>query len=99
MNKIRQIIFLFAGLMLTATTATFAAVGDVFTIGGVKYKVLTESGSTGTVEVPTGASDPYPYTGALTIPANVTNGEITYTVVSIGNNAFYDVVCHFGTVR
>ena len=90
-KTLQKIIPLLFAAMLTATMPAQAAVGDVFTIGGVKYKVLTESGLTGTVEVPTGASNPYPYTGALTIPANVTNGGITYTVVSIGNSAFFGV--------
>jgi hypothetical protein len=69
---------------MTPLTA-IAQVGSTFNTGGISYKVLSQSGTTGTVTV----ADNTSYTGsALTIPATVTNGAITYDVVAISNSAF-----------
>ena len=63
------------------------------------YKILTESGGTGTVQVGTGIFQ-YPSkpnampdgetgSGSLTIPQTVQSGGVTYTVTAIGQYAFY----------
>lgn len=53
-----------------------------FTKDGIKYKVTGDS----KVEV---TNEQGTISGAVTIPATVTNNNITYTVTSIGDNAFY----------
>jgi hypothetical protein len=63
-----------------------AAVGDIFTDDNFKYTVLTEEGTTGTVSVAK-QSDTVP-SGAVAIPAAVTQGSVTYSVTSIGAAAF-----------
>lgn len=78
-----------------------AAVGDTFTANTtegvvVTYKVLTEDGTTGTVQVGNGSETSgaqaidYNTEGAITIPASVTNNGVTYTVTQIDYNAFYN---------
>ena len=58
------------------------------------YKVLTEDGTTGTVQVGNGSETSgdqaidYTTEGAITIPASVTNNGVTYTVTQIGYSAF-----------
>ena len=64
------------------------AVGTEFVIDQLKYVVLTESGTTGTVSV--GAKDTS-ITGDIVIPETVSNGGITYTVTIIRDDAFYSV--------
>jgi hypothetical protein len=64
-----------------------AAVGDTFTDDNFKYFVQTEEGTAGTVSV---SKQSYTVpSGAVTIPASVTRGSVTYSVTSIGDNAFY----------
>ena len=60
-----------------------ATVGETFTIGDLKYTVLTEEGSTGTVSVVwcNWAHD-------IIIPSSIVNNGITYSVTSIGERAF-----------
>ena len=67
-------------LMLACITAQ-AKKGDTFTIGNLKYTVLTENttANTGTVSVGAGSS----LSGTVNIPATVTNNGITYTVTTI----------------
>jgi uncharacterized repeat protein (TIGR02543 family) len=75
-----------------------AAVGDTFTstisVGGTDvpcvYKVLTESGSTGTVQIGDGTSPAISKSasGDLVIPATVTNGGVTYSVTALGDDCF-----------
>ena len=76
-----------------------AAVGDTFTANTtegvvVTYKVLTDDGTTGTVQVGNGSETSgdqaidYTTEGAITIPASVTNNGVTYTVTQIGYSAF-----------
>ena len=89
MQKIKGLfkVILAAVLMLTLLPATaLAAVNDTFIIGGIKYKVLTETGSIGTVEV---IENSPRYSGDINIPETVVNSGITYTVTSIGNFAFF----------
>ena len=75
-------------------TNAWAAVGDTFTANttegvAVTYKVLTEDGTTGTVQVGNGSSAAVATsTTSFTIPASVTNGDITYAVTAVGEKAF-----------
>ncbi len=61
-----------------------AAVDDIFIIGDLKYTVLTEEGSTGTVAINKNDF----ISGDLIIPSSVKNNAITYSVTSIGDFAF-----------
>lgn len=63
------------------------APAKTFIVDGVKYKVLTDSGAAGTIEV--AAND---YSGDVAIPDTVDNSGVTYTVTSIGASAFEDCV-------
>ncbi len=88
-NRILSMLFaviMVVGLLPISTMTAFAAVGDQFVINGIKYEVLTDEGDTGTVEVIVNKS-PY-YGGDIIIPPTVTNGSSTYTVTSIGEEAF-----------
>ena len=74
MKKILSFLFttMFAAQTWAATT---------FEINGLKYTVINGTN----VSVSKGSTDPY---GSVTIPAKVTNGNTTYTVKSIANDAF-----------
>ena len=70
----------------TLAVALLAATGawaQTFTFDNLKYTVTDET--THTVELTGYVTKP---TGTLTIPATVTNGGTTYSVTSIGDNAF-----------
>ena len=96
MKQFRLFFALIISLMVGASNA-WAAVGSTFTANTVEgvavtYMVLTENGSTGTVQV---GIDDYNHpavekttTGAITIPSTVTNGSIDYEVVSLGSHTF-----------
>lgn len=67
-------------LVLTINTVVFAS---TFVVNGIKYSTTSSS----TVEV----SAKYPkYEGNVVIPESVNYNEITYSVTSIGNYAFYN---------
>ena len=68
-------------LALVATTALWAA---DFEVDGIYYDILTDK--TNEVEVTSGSSE---YRGSVTIPASVTYNGTTYSVTSIGEQAFY----------
>ena len=95
MKQLRLFLALIISLMVGAHNA-WAAVGGTFTANttegvAITYKVLTESGSTGTVQVGNDAVAISKTTmGAVTIPSEVTNGGITYSVTIIGECAFKD---------
>ena len=81
----RALLCAFILMVSFAAMPVYAAVGDRFTSDGLNYKVLTENGNTGTVEV----GNNQRYVGRnLVIPATVMRGAVTYDVVSVGNNAF-----------
>ena len=61
-----------------------AAVGEIFINDGVEYKVLTEAGNTGTVQI----TDYDNNKAQLIIPEIITYDSKQYTVVDIANNAF-----------
>ena len=73
--------------LLTLAVALLAATGawaqTTFTADNLKYTVTDET--THTVELTGYVTKP---TGALTIPATVTNESTEYSVTSIGNSAF-----------
>ncbi len=62
-----------------------AAVGSNFIIGNLEYTVLTEEGATGTVAV---RGNDKNISGNLSIPSSVENGDITYSVTQIEDEAF-----------
>ena len=67
--------------------------GDIFISDGILYKVLSEDGDSGSVQVGVGEENANAIrrytTGIVSIPSSVTNGGKTYTVESIGDWAFY----------
>ncbi len=79
-------ILLVVGMLPISTLMVSAAVNDIFDdpASGLRFKVLTENGSIGTVSVEDGS-----YTGSsYTIPKEVTHNGIVYTVTEIGVAAF-----------
>ena len=68
------------------SSGTAVPVGDTIKVGGINYTVLAvpSGGETGEVEVGRNQDA----SGAITIPATITHGENTYTVTSIGDDAF-----------
>ena len=98
MKHLKSLIVLLVALMTGANGSVWAAVDDTFTVAttegvSVTYKVLTESGSTGTVQVGVGQSDtpavPKTTEGTVTIPESVTYRSKTYAVTSIAKSGFY----------
>lgn len=71
-------------ILCTATDGTdvFAADGDVFSSNGLKYEVVSEEDKT------VGVKGYESVSAELTIPATVTNGDITYSVTSVYGGAF-----------
>lgn len=81
-----------AGFLCYESDDGSAAVDDVFTVDGLKYKVLSDpSGETpGTVQVGDGANTAYSGSSAhIEIPSSVVHGDETFSVVVIGENAFW----------
>lgn len=76
---------LFLLMALLSSAMTWAAVGDYFNSGNVKYYVTSESPNEvkvdGYVNTPSGTVD---------IPETVKNGSKTYTVTAIGYRAFFN---------
>ena len=75
---------LFTALLLLCSTAASAY---NFELGGIYYNILTKN----TVEV-TYHGSAYAYSGNVNIPTSVTYNGTTYSVVSIGQSAFYNSV-------
>ena len=69
--------------MLLALIAATASAQD-FEVDGIYYNILSEDDMT--VEV---TESPYDYAGNIVIPAEVTYDGSTYSVTTIGENAFY----------
>ncbi len=84
--------FLFSLLLCMAGTNALAAVGDYFTADNagktIRYKVTKDDANGKEVEVTSLASGKY--TGEITIPATVTDNDVTYNVTKIGQYAFAD---------
>lgn len=74
--------FLLSCSALICGLATFAAVGDAVTIDGVTYVALTET----TAQV---SDVDTKITGTIVVPETVEIGGDSYTVTSIGEQAFY----------
>ena len=98
MKQVKTILVLLVALMTGANSSVWAAVGDTFTVNSregipVTYKVVTESGSTGTVQVGVGESETPAVAketeGTVTIPESVTYNLKTYAVTSIAKSGFY----------
>ena len=69
-----------------------AAVGDIFTFNDVAYRIMSESGTTGTVQVGNSARAIPLNMASLEIPQTVTYAGNNYTVTAIGNMAFNNCV-------
>ena len=85
--KIRNILFLTMFVLTTIILlpcSVNAAVGETFINDGVEYKILTETGDTGTVQI----TDYDNNKAQLTIPEIITYDNKQYTVVDIGYSAF-----------
>lgn len=82
-KKVLFLAMLLLAIILLPCTAN-AAVGETFKNDGVEYKVLTETGNTGTVQI----IDYDNNKAQLTIPEIITYDSKQYTVVDIANNAF-----------
>ena len=99
--------FALAALWMAGSIGTWATVGYTFTATNqngvdITYLVLTENGTTGTVQVGdgSGSNQAIPTTTVdgetvfdipaetFVIPSTVSNGGITYTVTAIGYGAF-----------
>ena len=85
LNVMRKIFTFITALTMGAMiTANAAAVGDVFTIDGVQYKVTSVASGAEKVSVPV-----QDYASAsLVIPAKVTYDAVEYTVYMVEQNAF-----------
>ena len=94
--KITIILAVFISAFLLISMTGNAFVGDVFTVSNdqgipITYRVTTESGGIGTIEVGSGGTSnaiPYTTAGTLEIPQSVIHNGITYNVTRIGNEAF-----------
>ena len=78
MAKFKSLLFVL-GLLVCETVSALS-----FSIDGIHYTVIS---GTSTVSV---AKNSDGYSGSLTIPSKVTYNSITYDVVSIGKDAFYE---------
>lgn len=61
------------------------SIGDTFTVSGIYYRVTGPSD----VEVTYRDENYNSYSGAVSVPPEVTYGDVTYTVSAIGESAFY----------
>ena len=67
------------------------SIGDKFTVDGIHYEVLNESGQVAVTyygEDINNIPDEYKYAGEVVIPESVTYEGVTYSVTSIGYQAF-----------
>ena len=78
--------------LLIALVATTALLAEDFKINGIYYKILKDK--TNEVEVTYRGSNYYDYdneySGSITIPSTVTYNGTTYSVTTIGEDAFMD---------
>ena len=84
MKTIKQLFLLCLFGMIGIEASAYSFVKD-----GIYYNI-TSSTSPYTVKVTYETTSYNTYSGTITIPSEVTYGDITYSVTSIGNNAFYD---------
>ena len=84
-NALFLVMFLLIVILLLPSTVN-ATVGETFINDGVQYKVLTETGVVGTVQI----ADYDNNKAQLIIPEIITYDNKQYTVTSIGSYAFYN---------
>lgn len=80
-----------ASLMMFCASQSQGAVGETFLEDEdsvFKFTVLTEEGSTGTVEVGRSVGAGYNISGNITIPSSATHNGITYRVTAIAADGF-----------
>ena len=85
----KTILFLSAVFCLCLANKTMAYSFSAVYNGKTIYYNITSSSAPLTVEVTYGSSTSNSYSGAVDIPSTVTNGSNTYSVTSIGQQAFY----------
>ena len=85
MKKLLQIPLLLVALFLTSIPIS----AHDFSAGGIYYNILTDSTIAVTYKGSKYDSYSNEYTGAITIPSSVTYNSTTYSVTSIGEDAFY----------
>ena len=85
----------------SAEYAIAVNVGDLFTLNGVSYRVLTSTPQGGTLAVTYHKTEGAPnrttiaaankagYTGAVTIPSSITYQELPFTVAELNDSVFY----------
>ena len=85
LSRLIPVFILLASLLVLPKAQ--AAVGDIFTLEGLKYTVLTEepASKTGTVSVQAESKE---ISGDIVIPALVINGEINYSTTLLADSAF-----------
>jgi len=77
-------------LLSTILCISLSAWPYSFTVSGIYYNIISST-SPYKVEVTTYATSSYnSYTGIVTIPSTVVNSGITYSITSIGSQAFYN---------
>ena len=77
----KQIVFLFALLLLP-----LAAIAETVEIDGIYYNLITKAKQADVT------SNPNNYSGNVNIPPSVIYGGVTYSVTSIGNDAFKNCI-------
>ena len=87
LNSVSALLGTITLAFLLSAPQSQAAVGDVFTDNKLKYTVLSEKGTTGTVSV--GQRTDVSLSGVLEIPGSVYHRSVTYTVSVIAEGAFY----------
>ena len=80
---------LFTALLLLCTTAAFA---HDFEVGGIFYNITSSANKTVAVTYKGSSFSQYSneYTGSVVIPESITHNDVSYSVISIGELAFYD---------
>lgn len=78
----KNLLFAIATAVLAGSVTAHA--GDKFVVDGIQYEIMDDG--SGVMVAP--STDRDGYTGNVTVPATVKNGNITYKVVGVGKNAF-----------
>lgn len=84
MNMKQNLVRAFVTLCIISATATSKAL-DIY-VDGIAYNIISEENRT----VGVTDNDYDPYKGHIVIPAKVIYKGLTYSVTSIGNEAFYN---------
>ena len=70
-------------LLFISQLLPLVAMADAVEIDGIYYNLISKAKRAGVTSKPSGK-----YSGAITIPESVNNKSITYSVTSIGEEAF-----------